>query len=143
MVGLYGGERTGFGHHYNPTTSKQHFSVLRTPTGSLCTQTKHDGRRKRKIGQHCDAFGPLFPLLQVPIEPFFAAFAKFQEVNISFVRLSVCMEQLGSHWRSSHQMVIFDLNEVIPLCINSIYLLYYIIPSTQHKSLSLPLHVST
>ena len=28
------------------------------------------------------------------------------------------------------------LNEVIPLCINYIYLLYYIIPSTQHKSLS-------
>jgi len=26
------------------------------------------------------------------------------------------------------------LNEVIPLCINSIYLLYYIIPSTQHTS---------
>jgi len=64
--------------------SKQHFSVLRTPTGSLCTQTKHDGRRKRKIGEHCDAFGPLLPLLQVPIEPFLGVFAKCQEENISF-----------------------------------------------------------
>jgi len=29
-----------------------------------------------------------------------------------------------------------NLNEVIPLCINSIYLRYYTIPSTQHKSQS-------
>jgi len=29
-----------------------------------------------------------------------------------------------------------NLNEVIPLCINSIYLLYYTSPSTQHKSQS-------
>ena len=30
----------------------------------------------------------------------------------------------------------FFFNKVIPLCINSIYLLYYTIPSTQHKSQS-------
>ena len=30
----------------------------------------------------------------------------------------------------------FVLNEVIPLCINPIYLLYYKIPSPQHKNLS-------
>ena len=31
---------------------------------------------------------------------------------------------------------LFDLNEVIQLCISSIYLFYYKIPSTQHKSQS-------
>ena len=41
------------------------------------------------------------------------------------------------------QATLSSLNEVIPFCINSIYLLYCIIPSTQHKSLSLPLHFST
>jgi hypothetical protein len=46
MVGLHGGQGTGFGH--------QQTAFLRaadsTPTGSLCTQRKHGGRRERKIG---------------------------------------------------------------------------------------------
>ena len=37
----------------------------------------------------------------------------------------------------------YYLNEVIPLCINSVYLIYHIFPSAQHTSLSLSLHVST
>ena len=41
-----------------------------------------------------------------------------------------------SNWQLTKLTLFFFLNEVIPLCINSLYLLYYIIPSTQHKSQS-------
>ena len=43
---------------------------------------------------------------------------------------------LQTLYRILSQTIAKYLNEVIPLCINSIYLLYYTIPSTQHKNQS-------
>ena len=56
---------------------------------------------------------------------------------------NICYIKTGKTDYKTNEQIAKDLNEVIPLCINSIYLIYHIFPSTQHTSLSLPLHVST
>jgi hypothetical protein len=44
------------------------------------------------------------------------------------------LPDFNQKWNISKNLFTSFLNEVIPLCINSIYLIYHILPSTQHTS---------